>query len=729
MAAATAAAEDGGATPPVEPAVTPRPLSPVLAFPVGDQMPEGRWASACSLTCILPGVNVTRTVLDEPFKFGADVCVAHIDEASATMGKGNATHRAGNAIQQAVFSMIIEHQQRPSRWPFPVVEYKPHATQERTQPHCPTGSRLVHGRPWWPARPNLLSVAKDDAADEHRQLVADEAMVFGALAMGRNVLGGNVQRHVGVYDLLAVSVLRLGVCADEWCTSVVAVDTTRPSVPITRCKGASAKGGANGTRSSRGSSSAGCSKTNVPILTHMGPDGVERPVHMAHSELLTLGRGMLGSPSWFQRASATFHLGGQLTLHGPTLLVPKQSQTGLLSAQNGVETTQWDLNGTVSDQSLNSDSSFLPATPKSTPFLAHLATLLCAGSMRSFLVSPSACDGIRPWGRVRRASGSVEVEGNIMDAGNWAGSGKLEWSITPSTLAPFTEGDAPASRPSLPYLRPAWKSGELPHDTVSGLASANATYTPVVPPELAGRSSREVNPLSVLEADLAASLFQRQLVVPEAIAASSRTPFSGSSDLNLDAASVVTDLTSKPGATFEIARELKRLSHAYDRSVFQEEHPAPPVSSADLVLAIIVVVPELGALLVLLLTTERWSREALLGFSTIVVLGAVSISGVVALASQEAAGAAWRARSTRTATHAAFAAGDAVNEWGVPTLAGTLVVVDNSFLLLAPTMYRPVQVWRVAAAVCVAYIVAAAAMAARVLFLAWQQRRVWRSDV
>jgi len=232
-----------------------------------------------------------------------------------------------------------------------------------------------------------------------------------------------------------------------------------------------------------------------------------------------------------------------------------------------------------------------------------------------------------------------------------------------------------------------------------------------------------------LEADLAASLFQRQLVVPEAIAASSRTPFSGSSDLNLDAASVVTDLTSKPGATFEIARELKRLSHAYDRSVFQEEHPAPPVSSADLVLAIIVVVPELGALLVLLLTTERWSREALLGFSTIVVLGAVSISGVVALASQEAAGAAWRARSTRTATHAAFAAGDAVNEWGIPTLAGTLIVVDKSFLLLAPTMYRPVQVWRVAAAVCVAYIVAASAMAARVLFLAWQQRRVWRSDV
>jgi len=42
-------------------------------------------------------------------------------------------------------------------------------------------------------------------------------------------------------------------------------------------------------------------------------------------------------------------------------------------------------------------------------------------------------------------------------------------------------------------------------------------------------------------------------------------------------------------------------------------------------MAIIVVVPELGALLILLLTTERWGRAALLGFATIVILGAVSI--------------------------------------------------------------------------------------------------------
>ena len=296
MTAAVATAEDGGAIPSVEPVVTARPSPPVLAFPVGERMPEGRWASTCSLTCILPGVNVTRTVLDEQFKFGADVCVAHIDDAAATMGPGNATQFHAHAIQDAVLTMDVERRQSSSRWPLPVIEYEPHGAQEGTQPHCPTGSSLVDGRPWWPAHPKLLPVAKDDAADKHRQLVADEAMIFGALAMGRNVLSGNVQRQVGVYDLLAVSVKRLGVCTDALCTSVVAVDTTRPSAPITRCHRASTMHGGNGTGRSGGSPSADCSTTNIPIITHVGPDGVERPVNMVNTELLALGRGMLGSP-------------------------------------------------------------------------------------------------------------------------------------------------------------------------------------------------------------------------------------------------------------------------------------------------------------------------------------------------------------------------------------------------------------------------------------------------
>jgi len=242
----------------------------------------------------------------------------------------------------------------------------------------------------------------------------------------------------------------------------------------------------------------------------------------------------------------------------------------------------------------------------------------------------------------------------------------------------------------------------------------------VTPPELVGRPTREVNPSSAVEAELAASLFQRQLAVPAAVVAAHAS--SASSDL--DAAAAVSDLS---GTNIELTREINRLSHVYDRRVFKEEHPAPPVSTADMVLAIVVMVPELGALLVLLLTTERWGRAPLLGFFTIMILGAVSMSGVIALVSQEAAGAAWRAQSTRTATHTVFPAGNPVNKWGEPTLIGTLVVVDESFLLLAPTTYRPLWVQQVAAVACGVYLVATAAMTARVLFVARQQRRAIRA--
>jgi len=612
-----------------------------------------------------------------------------------------------------------------SRWPEPVVKYKPHAAQEVTRPHCAAGSRLVNGRSWWPAHPDLLPIAKDDMTDEHQQLVADEAMVFGALTMGRNVLGGSLQRQVGVYDIVAASAQRLGVCVDSSCASVAAVDTTRPSSPIVRCVNGSAAGGSSHGDNGTNISPAQCTTINVNmrIITHLGRDGVERPVSMESSDLLTLGRGMLGSPRWFERARKTFHLGGQMMMSGPTLPVPRGANTGLLSIQDGTEVTMLDLNGTTQgiggpDEAANDHS--LPASPTSTPFLAHISTIFCAGKLRSFLSSPAACSGVRPWGRVRRPSATMETQGNVMDPGVWAGIGKVWWKVDPTRLTPTVTGGARSSSSSLSYQRQPWTVNEIPDDTIAALSDWSLAPIQVTPPELIGRSSREINPSSAVEAKLAASLFQRQLALPAAVVAGHAS--SASSDM--DAAAAVSDLS---GANIQLTRELDRLSHAYDRRVFEEEHPAPPVSPADLVMAIIVVIPELGPLLALWLTTERWSRTALLGFFTIVILGAVSMSVVIALVAQEAAGDSWRARSTRTATHTVFPAGNPVDEWGTPTLAGTLVVVDESFLLLAPTTYRPLWVQRVAVAVFGAYMVATAAIAARVLFIARKQRRAFRA--
>jgi len=385
------------------------------------------------------------------------------------------------------------------------------------------------------------------------------------------------------------------------------------------------------------SSLGGCPTidVNLPIITHLARDGIERPVSMVSSDLLALGRGMLGSPKWFANAAKSFHLGGQLIMRGPTPAVPRSSEMGMLSKQDGAEFATWDLNGSMLERPFDPDGTndFIHATPTSTPFLSHIATILCAGKVRSFIASSSACAGVRPWGRVRRRSASADFQGNIMDAGVWAGAGKVDWWIRPKSSTPAAADNATARHHSQPYQRPGWTWQEMMFkDTAFALEGSEPVQ--VTPPELAGRSTREVNPTSAVEAELAASLFQRQLLLPAAAGAGH------TSTVNINAGTVGSLLAAaRPG----LDRALDRFSHAYDRRVFQAEHPAPPVSLADLVLAIIVVVTELGALLCLLLTTKRWGRAALLGFWTIVLIGAVSISGVIALVSQEAVGAEWRA--------------------------------------------------------------------------------------
>ena len=96
------------AGPPAEPATTARPTTSYSAFLTGDGMPEGRWASSCSLTCILPGGNVSRTLLDESFEFGADVCVAHVSDEAANIGPGNATRASHFSFLRALSTLNTE---------------------------------------------------------------------------------------------------------------------------------------------------------------------------------------------------------------------------------------------------------------------------------------------------------------------------------------------------------------------------------------------------------------------------------------------------------------------------------------------------------------------------------------------------------------------------------------------------------------------------------------------
>jgi len=115
-AGTSAAAGPGGeGGPPTDPVAYTHRLPPlsaeapptpsVVAFPAGRNMPEGRWASTCSLTCILPGINATRSILDTPFKIGAGVCISHVRDVDAAVGPGNATRRAQLGLTQTMWTM------------------------------------------------------------------------------------------------------------------------------------------------------------------------------------------------------------------------------------------------------------------------------------------------------------------------------------------------------------------------------------------------------------------------------------------------------------------------------------------------------------------------------------------------------------------------------------------------------------------------------------------------
>jgi len=160
-AAASTAATDGATGSVAKAAAAAAVMQSGPAFPASERMPEGRWTSACSLACILPGVNAKLSVMDSPFVVGADVCIAHVDDAAATMGPGNSTLHGSVILSRTLQAMATEQDRGSNRRPDPVVTYEPHAAQEATQPHCPTGSRLVDGRTWWPTHPDLLPIAKD----------------------------------------------------------------------------------------------------------------------------------------------------------------------------------------------------------------------------------------------------------------------------------------------------------------------------------------------------------------------------------------------------------------------------------------------------------------------------------------------------------------------------------------------------------------------------------------
>lgn len=158
---------------------------------------------------------------------------------------------------------------------------------------------------------------------------------------------------------------------------------------------------------------------------------------------------------------------------------------------------------------------------------------------------------------------------------------------------------------------------------------------------------------------------------------------------------------------------LAGLTETYDRGVLGKDPPANPTTNAELILAGVVVLPELIALVELLISTRDWRRRDLLVLLLIFLSGLASLGGAIALALREAAGARWRAAGVRTRLDT-----DPVGRG--ESVIGKRALRTELLVLAARTGYRPAETRRVAVALGSTYLTVSVAVAGCV----WWLRRV-----
>lgn len=83
---------------------------------------------------------------------------------------------------------------------------------------------------------------------------------------------------------------------------------------------------------------------------------------------------------------------------------------------------------------------------------------------------------------------------------------------------------------------------------------------------------------------------------------------------------------------------LASLSRNYDPALFAEQPPADPSTTAEVLLAVIVIIPELVAIVVHLIGPRHWRQRDLWVLAFIFGAGLVSLVVIIALAAREAGG-------------------------------------------------------------------------------------------
>ncbi|KAK1868813.1 hypothetical protein I4F81_011296 [Pyropia yezoensis] len=477
---------------------------------------------------------------------------------------------------------------------------------------------------------------------------------------------------VGAYDVAAVARVTLGFCRTRSCADASAANVlgARPHEYY--------------------------NDTHVGLLTYAGPAGgadvdasTRRHVSVDDEDLLALGRATLADPAWLTaggganvsswrlRATLSLRAGSSYDVDGP----------------EAVAAPLGDEEANAYGVDLGDPTAATVATTSS--WLQSVAYVLCAPPRSSFVVAAADAGLCGP------ASPRVYPPSHAPDA-SVPGQHVAHWTFDPDAQAGLPGRPGRPVPPDTEPLRPCHFSALR-----DGYADAPR---PLTPAWLAGRGQREINPAAAGEVALghAISACAHEVDAPDESGDGGPGARLGDGPPPFVRLGHAADIA--PSLYAPVNDELVRLSQQYDQSRWGEHPPAEPATNAAITLAIIVVIPEAMALVALLLTNPRWGRRDWLAFLLIWIAGGVSISGLIALAVDEAAGRRWRGAAERV---------DVV----VPLLAGTPGIPNRrldraplykveTLLLAARLGYRDRFLRVLAAAVSAAYMVLSVAVAA-----------------
>lgn len=401
----------------------------------------------------------------------------------------------------------------------------------------------------------------------------------------------------------------------------------------------------------------------IPLVTRQTPSGSPMVVKMFEEDVLTLGRGVLVNDSWLGNSG------------------PWQFDTSVTSF------FQSSFDRTSDRQSRRARSS--KRSPVLGDFLERLAHVLCAPPQGSFVRDPSLCKGIHHDDIAKK---------------------EAEW-LTGLMFEPGGLADADDDGPG---ERVASVRGTAPATMIASWTFApRTTYNLSQPLPCTATGSRDYNPRPEWQWGLGPRELSVESTDEVALAQSLSTCLHPAEENH-------TRLTQLSEADRKARMKLMdRLSVEYDRSLFADATPPnDPVENADLVQALVVVLPEFVALAVMVATTHHWERGAVAAAVVVLLAGAISHAAIIFLALQEHAADAWRGAGLREALYI-----------GLPSLEGS-VDLRNGSLMLSETLfvvarsgYRPQLLCRLAIGAPIVFFISSSLLVLVAVFLARRRRQ------